>query len=1095
MLISPSEFTSSNFLHAPLGDWIRFKRGECPICQGARKDCRQNTKTHLIHCRDTAANPPDYLFRGEDALGFGLWIHQTDIQRRHPEQQERWHSKQLIFQQRQSLPSSQPTSFSLKDKHREIFIILTQLSLNPTDRERLQQRGFTDEQIDRIGFRSVQQWHSLTGRLTYGVNQRGNLNNPCDGILCPIRNHQGQLIGLRLHNPNADVNDFSKYLSFKNSHLASGEFPLAVYGTEKAQGILGITEGLEFKPALASYRLGIPVLGHNGSNFTSSPIQSRETLEALGISIIRLFPDGGVVQNPQLVRQYQKAIALYQSWGYVVEIGWWNQLTKTDGDIDEISSDTLSQIQYLTPEQFLGLCPNHPLKRFKDWLGKQVQRVKPRGFGIPKIEGKVFTGDRQPLWFKLIRQGKAVLDASFMGSGKSHGVAQLENPDGKIWYLSLDSRNPSVKAIEENFTLLLPRNQYGFYRDSEGKLIKANAQTPPELIEIESNCIRAELFHQLSYLGYEPHDAQETEEENKQKLNPVCQACPLAKSCAHTPGMYRYERRQALAAPKIRCHPESLPRDYDYSRDLFAVDEPGQLLKPTRTIKTYWNELVVEADYYRHYLNEQQWQLLDKSLQTLKELFNNNEKWGLAHQNIVEAIDPNQFENLIETLERVSVNLKDVFPEAEELNISEADKKQYRGVYETARAHFRQAAYQTSLENLKNLPPNGLLFVLKAFQRQSGIALRIKGHTLSITLDSRGDLAAIFNRTKGLIFLDATLNSDRLRMMTGLERPIEVIRSQADKPLKNLTIQQIKVKGISSNQFSDTALKRIQAIMETLGDMPLITHKRLREQLELAGHWFKHNRGCNDFAGQPKLMAIGLPLPNVGAIEDEYHAINGSLDGFQDYYARLVQEEIQQLTGRQRVNRYLNQLFTLYFLTSEETDLSWLKEYGATINVKLGFEITPEAGSEGQYTRYRLIETIQQFIEAKHKTTQAAIAETLGKSQQAISKILKAANISLKELVKLIQKLMTKKNTTNPNKAYTRSGCVTDWLYGELNWFFDLPIEALSQEVIEEITQGGWSGFQDYLRYYPEVIQGKLLMVLYLMLTADSKFLVELLKT
>ncbi|ROI07063.1 hypothetical protein ED562_08270 [Microcystis aeruginosa FACHB-524] len=50
----------------------------CPICNGARRDCRQSLLTNLIHCRDMDANPPDYVHRGIDSNGFNMWAFKPD---------------------------------------------------------------------------------------------------------------------------------------------------------------------------------------------------------------------------------------------------------------------------------------------------------------------------------------------------------------------------------------------------------------------------------------------------------------------------------------------------------------------------------------------------------------------------------------------------------------------------------------------------------------------------------------------------------------------------------------------------------------------------------------------------------------------------------------------------------------------------------------------------------------------------------------------------------------------------------------------------------------------------------------------------------
>ena len=60
--------------------WNYYKRRDCPVCNGTRKDCRQNSKTGLIHCRDVEAEPKNYIFRGYDSLGFGMWADKVEVE-------------------------------------------------------------------------------------------------------------------------------------------------------------------------------------------------------------------------------------------------------------------------------------------------------------------------------------------------------------------------------------------------------------------------------------------------------------------------------------------------------------------------------------------------------------------------------------------------------------------------------------------------------------------------------------------------------------------------------------------------------------------------------------------------------------------------------------------------------------------------------------------------------------------------------------------------------------------------------------------------------------------------------------------------------
>jgi hypothetical protein len=1052
----------------------------------------------------SAANHPEYRYAKltKDGL-WGIYYPRTD----NDFDREKWEREKAEPKKERDRYQSvrSKAALSAEAKNRDIRAILGQLTLNETDRQRLNRRGLTNSQINEIGYVSVKEWQPIQGNIRYGVNRKGNLNNPWDGILCPIRNRKGQLIALRLHNPNRRP----KYLSFKGSNLKSGEFPIAVYGQNLASGIVGISEGLEFKSPLASYRLGIPVIGHNGTTFTSSPLQTQATLEDLGASIIRLYPDGGVIGNPGLVAQYKTAIALYESWGYLVEIAWWGQTNKSQNDIDEINDTHLASIQYLTPDEFLALCPGHQGNQFKDWLGKQFKRLKPKGFGVSQDDSQEFEGNHAKSWMNT---NGDVQDVSFMGSGKTYDICDVENPDGKIWLVYTDHRNPTNDRIKAEFIDLAPRNEFGQYRDKNGKLRLADANTPRELIEIEGNCNRAGMFSKLTNLGHNPNQGKEVD--GKNVLNPICSTCPLAGSCGHTVGMYRHERKEALKAPKIRCHISSMPSpdDYDYSNDLVFYDEPSQGIKPAKVIQSDRTQLLTEAYRYRESLTDDQWSILDELLGHINPLFDDKKRYGLNNIVILDSLSTiTDLDALIEALESNPYRLQDIFVESDGFEIGQKERREYAGANKTAKAHFRRQSYEESLDNLSKLPPNALIYVLKGIRGDKGISLRIVKGKLSITVDDRESFSKIINSTKKNIFLDATKNIDDLKKISGLQRPITVIRKKQDEPLKNLTIHRIIVKGLRSNSVSDDAMERLQTITDTLkttyGDFKIIGPKSFMKPkgdrtktLDLDGWWFNHSRGTNDFAGESNLAFVGMPRLNIGAIQDEYFALNGTLEGWEDHYRRLMNEEILQgVGGRQRASRYPDQQFNAFVLVGETKDdddfewddLSWLETYGAKVITKTAFEINPQAGSEVQCTRHKIFQAIKECLDNGIKTTQAAIAKVIGQSQQAISKTLKQAGISLHELSKIIDEFFT----TSPNKSSIRSGCIFDWVYSDFAWFFDLPVDVIAVDLIQAIQNGGMTGFKEYLANYPNPAQGKLLGILWTLLQDDQDFLTEQLKT
>ena len=114
-----------------------LKKG-CPICNGARRDCRQSLLTNLIHCRDDEANPRDYIHRGIDSNGFNMWAYKPDAdnwndekRREYREQRER---KKQLERERHA------RSLSPTERDREIKKILNQLTLSDSDRILLKSR-------------------------------------------------------------------------------------------------------------------------------------------------------------------------------------------------------------------------------------------------------------------------------------------------------------------------------------------------------------------------------------------------------------------------------------------------------------------------------------------------------------------------------------------------------------------------------------------------------------------------------------------------------------------------------------------------------------------------------------------------------------------------------------------------------------------------------------------------------------------------------------------------------------------------------------------------------------------------------------------
>lgn len=432
--------------------WKRFYRGDCPVCSGTRKDCRQNTVTGLIHCRDLDATPVGYIFRGYDSVGFGMWTDQVKAEAWTEEKRHEWQEMRRREQKREQARRERLLSNTERDT--TIRQILTQLKLSEEHRCQLQQREMNDEQIESGMYRSVKQWQKLQFRVSdrlAGVQQGGkSLYVPASGILCPIANHLGQLVAwqIRFDHPG----EFAKYLwasseskrraNGPSAHLKNSELPLAFFEPLARQHEVvsqwfknsdvipvALTEGVAFKPAIAAGRLGIYTIGASGGHFASSPqtlktdlerikaIHEHQSQKALTLQPI-LFPDAGCLVNPSILQVYSNTIHKLKELGFEPKIAWWGQEEKSVGDIDEIDEGTLSSIRLLSCQEFSSLVK----KTQRDIHVKAVQHK----LQSLTLQSSIYLSSRYlpDLADKISRQGIVALK-SFKGSGKSVQIQKI----------------------------------------------------------------------------------------------------------------------------------------------------------------------------------------------------------------------------------------------------------------------------------------------------------------------------------------------------------------------------------------------------------------------------------------------------------------------------------------------------------------------------------------------------------------------------------------------------------------------------------------------------------------------------------------------
>ncbi len=1161
-------------------NWRRFSRRDaCPVCNGERRDCRQNLETNLIHCFSVDANPLDYIYRGQDSLGFGMWAYKPEADEWALLRREEWErEKEAKRRERERIEKEKLKNLlTIPQRDKEIRSILSQLSLSDRHRQRLKERGLTDSQIDEAGYRSVNKWQKLDtpvdNRLS-GVNKLGNrLNNFTDGILIPIKDENGLYTLLRVNDLSPDTaNKYYPLSSAKRGvpiHLPNGEHPIAVYLPDNPCQInrIGFTEGLEYKPLLAAKKLGIPIIGASGGNFASSKEAIKQAIASLK-SFVRshsseveskgdeplfiLFADAGSRINPNVIHNYQKLADLIPN----LKIADWGQLDSKDGlDIDELNLGQISPIKYRPFEEVFKTAKSSSdlksndlfIKSLKDKVLGVAQtfkgfgevkkpQKKPAGKNKPplkiihwkpgkhlpspeKYEGleppiiKFKQGNRPQLIAELKRSGWGyILDRSATGLGKSHDAGLFENPQGKVWYLDLNHRNVSTETVRNNFTDVDPRH-LGIFEDVPGRYeLSGENQIKP------SNCHNAQLFLSLKDKNYN-FEGDSTE----QAPNPICAAClfhkmkltedseakvpdaggkeettkPRPETSCSTPNStnnnpislcagsqgegygFRYQRRQALAASKTRLHPQQLasvqPTDdqTNYSNDTAFIEEASRTLELI-------NIQVTLQDFDRQLMDLHQKK--PEFLQALQNLLHLRhyltqeqqvERYGLDHYRVKQLLGtpPENLPEIIDYLHQQLPKIKDLIEQPDSIRAADnggqwANKEQAQAA-QSARSIYRQQAREQTLKNIENLPLNFLIDLLEIWGGQPGAIQLTNWGELQISKpDYR--VADILKQMGLNVLLDATGNKKTLaqKLQINPHQMIEII--EETNIYDNLTVVGVEVSGMGSNSWGDNALNRVAALKEKITelhqDVGFYTIKKYAKILGIDQYLFNHNRGSNADKGRETIALFGKPYINVGAIMNEYICLfNPDFDelgnpiGWDEYYEEVVNAEVIQLLGRQRVHLYPDQQFTVY-LCWTGMDLSFLSRMGIKVKYKGEYELIPESAKRRQRDKWAIFNFTHQLMATGQKITQEAIAKGIGVSQGWVSKLFQGAStLSWKEFCKLFHSLY-KENIESGiiNRDSIENPAFRDWL--------ELPPSEVASQLIKFISDEGWEKMVEYLR-------------------------------
>lgn len=290
----------------------------------------------------------------------------------------------------QSLHTSQKPAFTPKrpqgtDRDQWLKREFSSLTLDPVDRADLVRRGFTADQIQQMG--AVTFWK---GR----------------GYVIPIRDWDGLLTGAQIRLRESSTGGRYRW-SHRDLQLSGGEMPLQILKGHAAKPAYWI-EGTGAKPFKVHFETSSTVIGAAGGNFGSSADQVRTLLSQTKGQDQILLADAVSVLNPSVMNQYRRLADLIPD----LQIQWWDQLEKCDGDADENSS--WSDGIRLTSTEFFS-------DEFKAAVEQKLELRKQLTF--KRKPDQVTTGDFLPAGTIPNDQGTVALRAP-MGSGKTAQIIE-----------------------------------------------------------------------------------------------------------------------------------------------------------------------------------------------------------------------------------------------------------------------------------------------------------------------------------------------------------------------------------------------------------------------------------------------------------------------------------------------------------------------------------------------------------------------------------------------------------------------------------------------------------------------------------------------
>jgi len=1048
-------------------------KGNCPVCNGARKDCRMNG--NLYFCRTDSSNSA-FILKSHDKIGFGIYIEKAleeeqDAEKLAEYKRQREVARKLRLE-RETKDRAQ--LLSVTDRDQEIRKILGQLTLNSNHREDLKRRGLSDEQIEAGMFRSVSPYQKLQTAVSsnlagVSIDTNGrSLTNTESGYICPVWSSNGLMIGWQLRLDNTEDNGKYKWPTSRwrkrpngpTSHLQNGEMPITVCRPtviDPSFTSIGLAEGI-LKPWIAAQLSGQFFLGAAGGQFASSSKIFKQELDKLSAELdtklIILYADAGSPGNKDVMREYAKTHKLITSWGYELRIGWWGQVEKSDisGIDDLLAAGEAERKIELFWEDFEAFSAGKAAKALKMYEGLLNRKYpKPlKASAVLTSDRKVndatlyYPGERLAVWQKNAAASKFIIDSSGTGTGKSYDAGLCFPADfdcDRIIYISKDHRNastPSLKGWED-----VEARHKGLTIDNLGNWRRAKAD---DRIEAAASCDRTELSAVLREKNISGSDT----------AGLMCPTCPHFEGCrAGEKFGFLKARSQALKAERLRVHPDSLPPidSFGYAAEgktkgtVLVWEEWSESVKYGKDITveeddiTRITSLLLSADTEAFGLTDllvKLWELVTGKHQI--------PRWGLPHDRLLEILLPlikgNVDVDAIASVTNPNDQVQAILHGLGEHGVSLQDlPANLRKSFASSDADLADKAQKVAKQ--------WLLSFLQVITGSHPGYLNLNRGVLSITVADRR-LIEIAHAAKANIFLDATGSPEKLALMLGIENEGILHIQQATSKKAELIIKQIVDHGRLGISRGAEQVRAIEAIVAAIRQedpaAAVIDFKKftsMEEALNLK--WFSESRGSNLAQSAKTLILVGTPCRPIATLAAEFTLLYGrspnitseettrqmilsrpapkgesdiitsneSVDiEFRGYIYKDIHANIDQAMGRLRANRRAGETLTIYFISNFVLDMP--------VELVRAVDICLEAATPMQKLELAIARFAQEAMGKNCKLTLTAISDFCKVSKQRLSQFIRELGYATAEQFKkrLVLLLESYSKTRQNSKGY-----------------------------------------------------------------------------